>query len=135
MMNLKDDCLKDEACLKYGTGWSHVILANAIIMVLLFCNLGCIIMGRIRPKWRLLASYLGFLLCLAHLGAIVTVAIFRFRTQGALCSLYTVPNNYTTSKVTTLNDDWTFEKDGALILALWVFQILGAPVCCLLASY
>ena len=70
-----------------GTGWSHIILANAIFMVFLFCNLGCIILGRIRAIWRLMASYIGCLLFLAHVGILTTAGMFLFRKQGTLCSL------------------------------------------------
>lgn len=133
MFDLKNDCT-DKSCGQMGSGWSHIILANAILMILLFCNLGCIIMGRIRAKWRLLGAYAGFALALAHFGILIAAAIYRFRPQGALCSLDLTLTDFPTSNPKDSGDSWSFEKDGSLILALWVLQIIGAPMCCLLAS-
>ena len=135
MVEVRDGCDGDLDCLRMGSGWSHIILANAILMIFLFCNLGCIVMGRIKAKWRLMASYVGFALALAHLGIIVAAAIYRFRPAGALCSLIEgAATNAPTQVKADLNDDWTYEKDGSLILALWVLQLIGAPMCCVLAS-
>ena len=118
MLDLSNNC--DADCMKQGSNWSTVYLVNGILMILIFFNLGCIIMGRIRPKWRLLASYTGFALALAHLGIIVTTAIYRFNSAGALCALRTSATNVPTTNGSDSNDDWTYEKDGSLILALWI---------------
>lgn len=35
-----------------------------------------------------------------------------------------------TTDFTDGNDDWTYEKDAMLILALWILQLFGS-ICCL----
>lgn len=77
MLDLKADC--NSECMDAGTGWSHIMLGNGILMIFIFCNLGCIIVGRIRAIWRLMASYLGLLLCIGHIGILVSAGMFLFR--------------------------------------------------------
>mmetsp|Transcript_7745 Transcript_7745/g.9322 ORF Transcript_7745/g.9322 Transcript_7745/m.9322 type:complete len:105 (+) Transcript_7745:480-794(+) len=104
-------------------------------MILLFCNLGCVIMGRIKAFWRLLSAYIGFALFLVHVGLLVSGAIYRFRPQGALCALNMSATDAPTTDRDGMSDTWTYEKDGSFILAVWIIQLMGAPICCLLASY
>ena len=133
MKELYDDC--DEDCMKEGTNWSAIILANGIMMILLFCNLGCVIMGRIKAFWRVLAAYTGFIIFLANLAILATTGYYRYRTQGSLCALYTEMSHAPTTEPLDVNDDWTFEKDGSLILALWLIQAIFMIPCCLLATW
>lgn len=118
MEELHRDCGDD--CVKKGTQWSIVILANGLLMVFLFCNLGCVCIGRIKPKWRMMSTYVGFILCLGHLTLIVFTGMFLFSPQGQLCSLNLEKTNAFSPKVKSVNDVWTYEKDGLLIKILWI---------------
>lgn len=70
-------------------------------------------------------------LCCVHFCTWISVAVYRFRDQGKLCALSKVPTSVTSSDAgTRAEDDWTYEKDGSLILALWVLQLLGCCCCC-----
>jgi len=132
MAEIYVDC--DEECVKKGTGWSYAILANGLLMILLFCNLGCLAMGSIRLRWRLMTTYLAFILCFVHLGILIFTATVRFSKQGTLCSLYEYRTNAATTNVREFNETWTYAKDGSLIVALWVLQILGSTLCCILGG-
>ena len=70
-------------------------------------------------------------LCCVHFCTWISVAVYRFRDQGKLCALSKIYTSVTSSdQGTVAEDDWTYEKDGSLILALWVLQLLGCCCCC-----
>lgn len=132
MVELNKDCGDD--CLKKGTQWSYMLLANGLLMIMLFCNLGCVCMGRIKPKWRMMSTYVGLILCLGHIVILVFTGMFLFRPQGQLCSLNLGKTSAATPKLKNLNDTWTYQKDGMLLQILWILQIIGASICCVLGG-
>ena len=128
--NLRDDledCDKD--CQDLGSQWSVVFICNAVIMLLLIINFTCVCFGSRIVMCRLLAAWFACCICCAHFPIIITTAVFRFRPQGALCALSTA-NTYFADDESMPTDDWTYEKDGSLILALWIIQLLCCCCCC-----
>ena len=73
-----------------------------------------------------------FAVCLSipHLGIIISTGVYRFRNVGLICSM----SNYPTS-LTDANEDptdtWTMKKDGELIIALWIMQVIFCCCTCL----
>ena len=125
----------DDDCMKRGTQWSTVMLMNGLMMIFIFFNLGCVLMGRIKAYFRVVAAYAGFIIFLTNLAVLSVTGYLRYRPQGALCSLYTANSNAPTTNKDDADDAWTFEKDGGLILGLWLVQAVFMIPCCLLAVY
>lgn len=131
LLVVHQDCGDD--CGSCGTNWSKLLLMNGIIMILVALNQACIMIGRHKAFFYLIGAYCGAIICLLHVAALVITVIFRFNTPGRICSLSTLPTNYYSSKAGEFNDMWTYSKDGTLILSLWIVQILGMPLCCIMA--
>ena len=106
-------------------------------MVLLIINMIIVAVGAYKAPARLVGGLCGCCLCCLHLIWIIVTAVIRFSAKSELCALVTFPTNYTGVeergggyKEMTSNDDWTYEKDAALILALWILQLLCCCCCC-----
>lgn len=107
------------------------------LMVLLIINMIIVGVGAYKAPARLVGGLCGCCLCCLHLIWIIVTAVIRFSAKSELCALVTFPTNYTGVeergggwKEMTSNDDWTYEKDAALILALWILQLLCCCCCC-----
>jgi len=127
---LKDfgpDC--DSDCQKKGSEWSTAFFANAVIIMLVIFNMVCACVGTKKAIARVIASCCACAICCAHFGIIITTAVFRFRPQGQLCALSLRPTSVPADKDSEITDDWTYEKDGALLLALWIIQLLCCCCC------
>ena len=74
------------------------MLMNGLIMLFIFINLSCVIMGRIKAYFRVVAAYAGFFIFLANLAILSVNSNLRYRPSGALCSLYTENSNVPTTK-------------------------------------
>ena len=124
------DC--DADCRKEGSRWSHVYASMGIITLLVCLTTICVCIGAFKPMLRCIAGCCMSCLCCAHFCTFIAVAVYRFRTQGQICALSKVWTGYASSDYKELpTDDWTMEKDGSLILALWVLQLLGCCCCCI----
>ncbi len=97
--------------------------------MLIALNMVCACIGTKKAVARIIASLCACLLCCAHVGIIITTAVFRFRPQGQLCALSIAPTQYSADKDEDASDAWTYEKDGALLLALWIIQLLCCCCC------
>ena len=129
LVDLKDDC--DADCRKAGSRWSHVYASMGTILLSVLLTTICVCIGVYKPMLRCIAACCMSCLCCAHFCTWIAVAVYRFRPVGKLCALSKVWTSYTSSDVTEMpTDDWTYEKDGALILGLWVVQLLGCCCCC-----
>ena len=127
--DLAKDC--DLDCQKAGSRWSHVYFSMGFLMLFVLLATICVCVGVYKPVLRCIASCCMSCLCCAHFCTWIAVAVYRFRDYGKLCALSKAWTNYTSTDLTELpNDDWTMEKDGALILGLWVMQLLGCCCCC-----
>ena len=79
----------------------------------------CVILGANKAVWRQAGAICAFITCFFHLIAIIVTLAFRFRPMGQLCAIMTAETNYTSSDVSEKpTDDWTYEKDGSLILGI-----------------
>ena len=125
----------DEDCVNAGTGWSMVMLMNGLLMVFIFLNLGCVIMGRIKAFWRVVAAYAGFVIFLVNIAILSVTGYLRYRPQGALCSVNADYTHAPNTNHKDVDDTWTYEKDGSMMLGLWLVQAVFMIPCCLLAVY
>jgi len=125
--DISKDCDRD--CLNEGSRWSHAFFANAIVTLLITVNMICVCIGAKVPFSRLIASICAFCLCCAHFPIIITTAVYRFRPYGMYCAL-SERNTYFADTDSDSTDDWTYAKDGALLLALWIIQLLCCCCCC-----
>merc|ERR1712156_300107 len=120
MENIYEDC--DEDCMNAGSAWSMVLLMNGLLMIFIFLNLGCVIMGRIKAFWRVLAAYAGFVIFLVNLAILSVTGYLRYRPQGALCSVNADYTHAPNTNHKDVDDSWTYEKDGSMMLGLWLVQ-------------
>ena len=61
----------DEDCLKAGTRWSHVYIANGLILVCIILNFVCVAVGAYKGIVRVIAALFSLCLCIPHLGIII----------------------------------------------------------------
>lgn len=87
----------------------------------------CVSIGAYISYLRFIGAVCATCCFCVHFAIIVATGVYRFSLFGQLCALSTMPTNWTSD--TEVNDDWTYEKDGKLILALWIIQLLSF-VCC-----
>ena len=100
---------------------------NGMLMVLLLLNLCCACVGAYKASFRILGAICGYCLCCLHLVVLIITPALRFSKRGRLCAYSSAPTNYLGKDVDPIVDDtWTYKKDGALIIALWIIQFL----CC-----
>ena len=112
---------------KAGTMWSAAYAFNGFLMLAIVVNFLCVCAGAYKAIFRMIGSLCACCLCCVHLIAIIVTAITRFNLHAQLCSLNPSPTNYVgKDEMPPATDLWTYEKDGALILALWLIQLL----CC-----
>ena len=97
-------------------------------MLIVLLSTICVCIGVYKPVLRCVASCAMSCCCCVHFCTWISVAVYRFRPQGKLCALSVFPTGWTSK--TEVDDAWTYEKDGSMILALWVLQLLGCCCCC-----
>ena len=128
MIDGKGKC--DEDCQKAGSRWSHVFIINGVILSLMLVNFCCVCCGSRIAFARFCGAICACCICCAHIPIILASAVYRFRPQGMFCALSERPTYYEdTEKKPT--DQWTYAKDGALILGLLLIQLLCFCCCCL----
>ena len=58
---------------------------------------------------------------------------FRFGPAGELCSSLDWPTHYIGGEEAQLADKWTYAKDGGLIKAVWLLEIVILPLACFIS--
>ena len=127
-----DGCDNDKDCIEKGSRWSSIYLANGFVMFLTTCGAIMVLCGLNHAICRCCAAWLLSLVCITNFGVFITTAVWRFGPAGKLCAMNIAPTFQGNLKDET-EDSWTYEKDGQLILALWILQVLGC-CCCLFAG-
>ena len=79
----------------------------------------CVGLGAFNAWLRLFGMCSASCLCCLHFAFIIVTGVYRFRDYGKLCALNKLYTNQTSTDEPA-NDDWTYEKDGTLILSLWI---------------
>ena len=79
---------------------------------------------------RIIGCCVGTLIYFVYMTALILTPVYRFSDQGKLCALNPSPSLYV-SWEEERSDTWTFEKDGVLILSLWIIQL----ICCCCPLY
>ena len=101
-------------------------------MFLLAGNSALLVLGAWYLSARSIAVFCGSLCYCNLFAAIVTTGVFRFNTWGKLSALCVAPTNYEgmnddDTKVTDFGYSNTYESDAALIVVLWICQMV---YCC-----
>ena len=122
------DC--DEDCLKAGSKWSVTMLLNAIGMAWAILQLTCVAIGAKKAAFRLLGACCANCVCCWFFAVGITTFVFRGNGLGRICAMNKTGTNYPTDKYEDGNDDWTYEKDGALILAISIISFICCCSCC-----
>ena len=132
-----DIALSYDADYKAGTMWSVAFAFNGFLFVAIFVNFICVCAGAYKAIFRMLGALCACCLCCVHLIAIIVTAITRFNLHAQLCALNPTPTNYVgKDEKPPTTDLWTYEKDGALILAFWILQLFCCCcTCCGAAVY
>ena len=122
---------------KAGTMWSVAFAFNGFLMLAILLNFVCVCLGAYKAIFRMIGALCACCICCVHLIAIIVTAITRFNLHAQLCALNPTPTNYVgKDEMPPTTDLWTYEKDGALILALWLIQLLCCCCsCCGAAIY
>jgi hypothetical protein len=126
-------CLGDIDCGMAGSRWSHIFLMQGLLFLFIMLNFGCIAVGAYKPVFRLIGAWCASCLCCAHFGIIIATAVYRFRAVGKMCALSEQWTNFS-SDIEDTDDTWTYKSDGALILAIWIIQLLTFCCCCCAGS-
>ena len=118
----------EKECRDKGSQWSSVIFFNAVIMLAVFLNMCCAGFGGIMPLCRLVGAYFASLLCLGHLAVIVITAVYRYNSMGMLCALSSSPTKISS---TSIDDEWTYQTDGRLMIFCFIIQLLTFVLFCM----
>ena len=121
------ECDGDEECWARGTQWSHLYITLGIVYLLLCIQMMMVACGARKAGWRIAASMMSCPLGCAQFAMVIVVGIYRFRAAGKLCALSEQPTNWTSS--TEVDDFWTYEQDGRLIMAWWIFTLITMFMC------
>jgi hypothetical protein len=133
---IAEACGDDVSCYTVGNRWSVIYALCGVTMMLLAANSGLMILGAWSFHARGLAACCGSLCCCLNLAAIITTGVFRYNNLGALSALCTGPSKYDDSNgMATLSDDRTFESDAAVIVALWICQMIFCCTNCCHTAY
>jgi len=90
------------------------------------CCIGC---GAHKDKCRATGAICAAILFLFNFAMIVTTAVYRFSAIGKLCALDVTSTNVPSSDFFDTDDTWTYEKDGNMLTAIWIFHVMGFGLC------
>ena len=129
---LQRSCRVGSDCQKEGTLWSVIFMLNGILMLLIVVKQLFVCVGVYVAACRMIAGCWAIYLWCPYFAALIVTPVFRFSDKSKLCALNPTPTNYDSWDARPQSDDtWTYEKDGALILALWILQL----ICCCCPCY
>ena len=131
LVDLENDC--DQDCIAKGSNWGNMYLANGLILTIIALNLLCAFVGTWKPMWRFMAGSCANMICCAHFGIWIATGVARLGKLGRLCAMNRSGSNYPSDDVSEANDDWTYEKDGKMLLAFWILQLFGMCLCNMVA--
>jgi hypothetical protein len=86
-------------------------------MACIALNMLCVGLGTHKPHLRVIGAGFALCLCFAHFVILIATAVYRFQTVGMLCGLSTAASNISAESV---DADWTYEKDGKLIVICFI---------------
>jgi len=104
-----------------------VYIVNASVLLATVANMICIGFGGAFVTSRMVGAWFASCLCVAHAGALVLTAVYRYNAMGMLCSLSTVSTNV---GVDTIDDEWTYQADGRMIIFCFIIQLLTFVLFC-----
>lgn len=131
VQDLNDHCggpvSESNDCWTRGNRWSLVYALCSMTMLFLAANAALMIFGTWSFFARGLSGCCGTLCCCLNFAAIITTAVLRFNTYGQLSAICTGPTKYVASGPDIVDNSRTFETDAAVILGLWIAQMV---FCC-----
>ena len=109
--DFQDACDNDMDCIKKGSRWSSIFLANGFVMFLATCGALMVLCGLNHAVCRCCAAWVLSVVCLANVGVFISTAVMRFGPAGKLCAMNIAPTFQGNLK-DDATDVWTYEKDG-----------------------
>lgn len=105
-------------------GWVFLLLAaNAILLLL----------GGWYYKTRIIGIFCHYFLLILTLAALVVTHKFRYREQGQLAAMSTMPSRTLNSTLYDVN--WTYQDDANFIEKIWVWELVTFFICLVTASF
>lgn len=132
MADIIDDCSNDPACYRRGSMWSMLYFGQGLILLaaaLVFC---CGAFGAFIAPCRQSWARWNYPVCLTNFICMIIAGTRRFSKQGQLCAIFNGPTGASSDSIKDWDDSTTYKTDGALIVAVFVFQLLGSLCCCML---
>ena len=115
--NAGDDCWNQ------GNRFSKIYAFAGTTMMLLAANSILMLLGAWFVHARLWAGICGCCCCCLNVASIITTAVFRFNSWGKFSTLCDGPSKFDNG-INPLSDDRTVSGDAALIVGLWVAQMI-----------
>ena len=125
-----EDCGNDWTCYSRGTRWSGLFLGEGIVLLFTALMYLWVALSACVASCRAGAVQCMGTMCCVNFGMLIVAGVRRFSPQGNLCSIYNQATNAPSDSFEDLNDDTTYQTDGATILAAFVMQLLGVLCCC-----
>ena len=119
----------DNECWNRGNRFSKIYALAGITMMLFACNSVLMLLGTWFVHARLCGGVCGCFCSCLNVASIITTAVFRFSSWGKLSTLCDGPSKFDNG-INPLSDDRTVSGDAALIIGLWVAQMIFCVTNC-----
>lgn len=96
---------------------------------MLMINMICVGIGAWKAWARFTGAICAFPMWCFNFAMLIVTATFRFRAYGKACALVESDTNMPSDSFEDLDDQWTYEKDGALIMGIFIVAILNCCAC------
>ena len=117
----------DDECYKRGCQWSIVYALAGFTLVLLAANAILLVLGGWIYRARMLGLFCHNFLNVFLLASLITTHRYRYRDQGKLAALSTMPSR--TISTTEYDPNWTYQNDADWIEKFWVLQLVTFILC------
>ena len=124
----EDQCDNDKDCMRTGTQWRGLFGANGFMMFFYFLSMVALGIGAYVAIARLIAFYCTCAMCCYGFAMFIATPVLRLQPSGRLCALSKTDTHVTCDEWADkcIDDSWTYEADGAMIVGLYFMQLL----CC-----
>ena len=131
------ECVKSRKCRAMGNNWHHIIPVTIFcfvnIILAIFIIQASVCFCKQRKGCQLVVWLFGMILLnimqVNNLSSVWLTAKFRFSAAGELCSELDWASAFD-PETERLTDTWTYAKDGLLIKAVWIVQLVTFPLVC-----
>lgn len=130
--DIVEDCGNDPACYRRGSMWTMLYFGQGLILLAGALVFTCGAFGAFIAPCRQSWARWNYPVCLTNFICMIIAGTRRFSSQGQLCAMFNGPTGATSDSIKDWDDSTTYKTDGALIVAVFVFQLLGSLCCCML---